>query len=39
MKQGLDTATELLIKYRSVLDTIAQRLIKDETLDRSSSMK
>jgi len=34
MHQGLETATDVLIKYRSHLDTIAQRLIKDETLEQ-----
>lgn len=34
MRQGLDTATETLKKYRSYLDAIAQRLIKEETLEQ-----
>ena len=34
MRQGLDRATEVLNKYRSYLDTIAQRLIKEETLEQ-----
>jgi cell division protease FtsH len=34
MKQGLDRATEVLVKYRKYLNTIAGRLIKDETLEQ-----
>jgi len=34
MKQGLGRATEVLTKYRSYLNTIAQRLVKDETLEQ-----
>lgn len=34
MKQGLERATDVLNKYRSYLDTIAQRLVKDETLEQ-----
>jgi len=34
MKQGLDRATEVLVKYRKYLNTIAERLIKDETLEQ-----
>ncbi len=34
MKQGLDRAMEVLVKYRSHLNTIAGRLIKDETLEQ-----
>jgi cell division protease FtsH len=34
MKQGLGRATEVLTKYRSHLDTIAHRLVKDETLEQ-----
>lgn len=34
LKQAYDRATEVLTKYRSVLDTIANRLIKDETLEQ-----
>ncbi len=34
MKEGLGRAVELLTKYRSYLDTIAQRLIKEETLEQ-----
>jgi cell division protease FtsH len=34
MKQGLGRATEVLAKYRSHLDTIAHRLVKDETLEQ-----
>ncbi|MBI5530819.1 MAG: ATP-dependent metallopeptidase FtsH/Yme1/Tma family protein [Candidatus Doudnabacteria bacterium] len=34
MKQGLDRATEVLSKYRSYLDTIATRLVKEETLEQ-----
>jgi len=34
MKQGLGRATEVLTKYRSYLDTIAHRLVKDETLEQ-----
>jgi hypothetical protein len=30
----LSRATEVLTKYRSYLDTIAQRLVKDETLEQ-----
>ncbi|MCL5666352.1 MAG: ATP-dependent zinc metalloprotease FtsH [Patescibacteria group bacterium] len=34
MRQGLQTATDLLVKYRSYLETIAQRLVKEETLEQ-----
>ncbi|HYV33650.1 MAG TPA: cell division protein FtsH, partial [Candidatus Limnocylindria bacterium] len=34
MNQGLERAVEVLTKYRSYLDTIAQRLVKDETLEQ-----
>ncbi len=34
MKAGLSRATELLIKYKSYLDIIAQRLVKEETLEQ-----
>jgi cell division protease FtsH len=34
MKQGLERATEVLTKYKSYLDTIATRLLKDETLEQ-----
>jgi cell division protease FtsH len=34
MKTGLERATTLLTEYRSYLNTIAQRLIKDETLEQ-----
>lgn len=34
LKQAYDRATEVLTKYRSVLDTIANRLIKEETLEQ-----
>ncbi len=34
MKEGLNRAVELLTKYRGYLDTIAQRLIKEETLEQ-----
>ncbi len=34
MKQGLERATEVLTKYRSYLNTIAQRLVKEETLEQ-----
>jgi cell division protease FtsH len=34
MKQGLDRATEVLTTQRKYLDTIADRLIKEETLEQ-----
>lgn len=34
MKQGLDRATEVLTKHKSYLDIIAERLLKDETLEQ-----
>ncbi len=34
MNQGLRTATEVLTKHRSVLNIIAERLIKEETLEQ-----
>lgn len=34
MKDGLHRATEVLTKYRSYLDTIAQRLVKEEVLEQ-----
>jgi cell division protease FtsH len=34
MRKGLQTATEMLTKYRDYLNTIANRLIKDETLEQ-----
>jgi len=34
MKQGLEIATKTLVKYRSYLNTIAERLVKDETLEQ-----
>lgn len=34
MKQGLSRATETLNKYRDYLNTIAERLIKEETLEQ-----
>ena len=34
MKHGFETATEILKKYRAYLDTIAQRLVKEETLEQ-----
>ena len=34
MNQGLKTATEILKKYRSYLDTIAKKLIAQETLEQ-----
>ncbi|MDR3642331.1 MAG: ATP-dependent zinc metalloprotease FtsH [Candidatus Doudnabacteria bacterium] len=34
MKQGLERAIEVLTKHRNYLETIAQRLIKDETLEQ-----
>lgn len=34
MQQGLKTATEVLTKFRSYLDTIAKRLVADETLEQ-----
>jgi cell division protease FtsH len=36
MKQGLERATEVLTKFRSHLETIAQRLVKDETLEQEA---
>ncbi len=36
MKQGLDRATEILNKYRSYLNTIAERLVKEETLEQEA---
>ncbi len=34
MKQGLGRATEILTKYRDYLNIIAQKLVKDETLEQ-----
>jgi cell division protease FtsH len=34
MKQGLARATEVLTKHRDYLETIAKRLVKDETLEQ-----
>jgi cell division protease FtsH len=34
MKKGFDTATEILTKHRSYLNTIAERLVKEETLEQ-----
>lgn len=34
LKKGLETATEILTKYKTHLDTIAERLVKDETLEQ-----
>ncbi len=34
MKQGLERATEVLTKYRSHLNTIAERLVKEEVLEQ-----
>ncbi len=34
MKEGFQRATDVLTKYRSYLDTIAKRLIKEETLEQ-----
>ena len=34
MKQGLNRATEVLVKHRKYLNIIAGRLIKDETLEQ-----
>jgi cell division protease FtsH len=34
MQQGLKTATDVLKKYKNYLNTIAARLIKDETLEQ-----
>lgn len=34
MKEGLERATAVLIKHKSVLDTIADRLVKEETLEQ-----
>lgn len=34
MREGFERATEILNKYRNYLDTIAQRLVKDETLEQ-----
>jgi cell division protease FtsH len=34
MKAGLERATTVLTKYRTHLNTIAQRLVKDETLEQ-----
>ncbi len=34
MRTGFDRATEVLNKYRSYLDSIAQRLVKEETLEQ-----
>jgi cell division protease FtsH len=36
MKQGLERATEVLTKYREYLNTIATRLVKDETLEQEA---
>ena len=34
MKQGLERATEVLTKYRTHLNTIAERLVKEEVLEQ-----
>ena len=34
MREGFERATEVLNKYRSYLDTIATRLVKEETLEQ-----
>jgi cell division protease FtsH len=34
MREGFQRATDVLVKYRSYLETIAQRLIKEETLEQ-----
>ena len=34
MKEGLNRATKVLTEYKSHLETIAQRLVKDETLEQ-----
>ncbi len=34
MNNGLKTATDILVKYKKYLDTIAGRLIKEETLEQ-----
>jgi cell division protease FtsH len=34
LREGYERATETLTKYRSYLDTIAKRLVKDETLEQ-----
>lgn len=36
MKTGLERATEVLTKYRTYLNTIAERLVKDETLEQEA---
>lgn len=36
MKSGLQRATEVLTKFRSHLNTIAERLVKDETLEQEA---
>ena len=36
MNAGLQTATDILTKYRDYLNTIAERLIKDETLEQEA---
>ncbi len=36
MKEGLKRATEILTKYKSHLETIANRLVKDETLEQEA---
>lgn len=39
MHQGLETATKSLEKYRSYLDTIAQKLVKEETLEQEQFLE
>ena len=39
MMQALSRATEVLTKHRSYLNTIAERLVKDETLSRKLLLK
>jgi cell division protease FtsH len=36
MKEGLARATKVLTDYKSHLETIAQRLVKDETLEQEA---
>ncbi len=36
MQQGLERATEVLTKHRTYLNTIAERLVKDETLEQEA---
>ncbi|MEK7161879.1 MAG: cell division protein FtsH, partial [Patescibacteria group bacterium] len=36
MMQALSRATEVLTKHRSYLNTIAERLVKDETLEQEA---